>query len=125
MILDIISTITLQYTIDQDGSRVAALRLTHLKNAGFNINVHALKRAQKMDKQGSIALISELGLTIKAYTNRVDILAPSPPATGSDATSGESQDSDDLVQNLERMSAIEVSGAWTYLVTLELTFTGT
>ena len=78
-----------------------------------------------MDKQGSIALISELGLTIKAYTDRVDILAPSPPVTGSDATSGESQDSDDLVQNLERMSAIEVSGAWTYLVMLELTFTGT
>jgi hypothetical protein len=125
VILDVISTITLQYTIDQDGSRVAALRLTHLKNAGFNINVHALKRAQKMDKQGSIALISELGLTIKAYTNRANILAPSPPVAVSDGTSGESQDSDDLVQNLERMSAIEVSSTRTGIFMLELTFTGT
>jgi hypothetical protein len=77
-----------------------------------------------MDKQGSIALISELGLTIKAYTDRVDILAPSPPVTNSDGTSGESQDSEDLVQNLERMSAIEVSSTRTGIFMLELTFTG-
>jgi hypothetical protein len=77
-----------------------------------------------MDKQGSIALISELGLTIKAYTDRVDILAPSPPVTNSDGTSGESQDSEDLVQNLERMSAIEVSSTRTGIFILELTFTG-
>jgi hypothetical protein len=120
VILNIISTITLQYTIDQDGSRVA----THLQDTGFNINLHALRRAQKIDKQGSFALISDLGLTIKAYTDRVDILAPSPPVNISDNTSGDSQESDDLVQNLERMAAIEVSSARICIAMHELTFAG-
>lgn len=72
--------------------------------------MRALEKARKIDIKYLTPLITQIAAVLSSYAVRIEYWAPPPPASGARNSGGgdESQDAEDLVQDMDRMSAIDV-----------------